>query len=163
MKIAETYSHLNGLEFLLVHHKDLWDELTRVVNGIHAEVFRTKESKEKRTMGRMFYNPVALNLEYKRKPLDKGWQETRVSYWVTRSEKLIRKTLSMEADHQKLEIESAGETPIRSYNQTDFVKNTGLLLKFSLASMPSSLTTFLSSTWHSMSATRSTLGSKYFR
>ena len=123
MKIAETYSHLNGLEFLLVHHKGLWDELTRVVNGVDAEMCRTKESKEKRTMGRMFYNPVALNIEYKRQLQEKGWQETRVSYWVTRSEKLIRKTLSMEADHQKLEIESAGETPIRSYNQTDFVKN----------------------------------------
>ncbi len=27
MKIAETYSHLNGLEFLLVHKPDLWREI----------------------------------------------------------------------------------------------------------------------------------------
>lgn len=25
MKIVETYSHLNGLEFLLVHKKELWE------------------------------------------------------------------------------------------------------------------------------------------
>ncbi len=27
MKVAEIYSHLNGLEFLLVHKPALWDEL----------------------------------------------------------------------------------------------------------------------------------------
>jgi len=46
-----------------------------------------------------------------------------VSYWVTRSEKLIRKTIAMSADEQKKEIEAAGEKPIFSYNQTDFVKD----------------------------------------
>ena len=51
------------------------------------------------------------------------WKETRVTYWVTRSEKLIRKTLTMSAEQQKREIEAAGETPIFSYNQTDFVKD----------------------------------------
>jgi hypothetical protein len=46
-----------------------------------------------------------------------------VSYWVTKSEKLIRKTLTLSAEEQKREIEAAGETPIFSYNQTDFVKD----------------------------------------
>ncbi len=36
---------------------------------------------------------------------------------------LIRKTLIMEPAQQKLEIENAGEIPIFSYNQTDFVKD----------------------------------------
>lgn len=31
MKIVETYSHLNGLEFLLVHQPALWEELKAVV------------------------------------------------------------------------------------------------------------------------------------
>lgn len=43
--------------------------------------------------------------------------------WVTSNEKLIRKTLNMQTDQQKLTIEQAGYTAIRSYNQTDFVKN----------------------------------------
>jgi len=48
---------------------------------------------------------------------------TRPSYWVTKDEKLIRKTMSMSPDLQKQEIESQNEIAIRSYNQTDFVKN----------------------------------------
>ena len=36
---------------------------------------------------------------------------------------LIRKTLTMSAKEQKKEIEEAGEEPILSYNQTDFVKD----------------------------------------
>lgn len=50
------------------------------------------------------------------------WKESRVSYWVTRNERLIRKTLTMPTAEQKKEIVAAGETPIFSYNQTDFVK-----------------------------------------
>ena len=42
---------------------------------------------------------------------------------MTKSEKLIRKTLTMSPKEQKQEIEQAGETPIYSYNQTDFVKD----------------------------------------
>jgi hypothetical protein len=53
----------------------------------------------------------------------KRWNESRVSYWVTGSEKLIRKTLSMSPEQQKEEIQAAGETPIFSYNQTDFVRD----------------------------------------
>lgn len=52
-----------------------------------------------------------------------GWAESRVNYWVTAEAKLIRHTLQMSAEEQKREIEAAGETPIFSYNQTDFVKD----------------------------------------
>lgn len=52
-----------------------------------------------------------------------GWKESRISYWVTKSEKLIRKTLTMNPAQQKKEIEDGGEIPIFSYNQTDFVKD----------------------------------------
>lgn len=30
MKIVETYSHLNGLEYLLVHRKALWKQAQKV-------------------------------------------------------------------------------------------------------------------------------------
>jgi hypothetical protein len=42
---------------------------------------------------------------------------------VTRSERLIRKTLTMTPAEQKAAIEEAGEEPIFSFNQTDFVKD----------------------------------------
>ena len=46
-----------------------------------------------------------------------------MSYWVTKNERLIRQTLTKTAVEQKAEIEAAGEKPIFSYNQTDFVKD----------------------------------------
>lgn len=36
MKIIETYSHVNGLEFLLVHKPLLWDESRWVVSNVDA-------------------------------------------------------------------------------------------------------------------------------
>jgi hypothetical protein len=123
VKICETYSHLNGLEYLLVHKKKLWEEIQAVITKVNAGKCRTKVSKEKGMKGKILYSPVDMNASFKRLLRTKGWGENRVSYWVTKSEKLIRKTLSLEPEVQKKEIEAAGETPIFSYNQTNFVKN----------------------------------------
>ncbi len=123
MKIAETYSHLNGLEFLLVHKPRLWKEIQSVINKVNAEKCRTKISKEKTMKGKLLFSPIDINTEFKNLLKQESWNESRVSYWVTRNEKLIRKTITMSANEQKKEIEAAGETPIFSYNQTDFVKD----------------------------------------
>ena len=48
MRIVEYYSHLNGLEFLLVHKPTLWKEIEDVITKADASRFRTKISKEKR-------------------------------------------------------------------------------------------------------------------
>lgn len=123
MKIAEVYSHLNGLEFLLVHKRKLWTEIQQVISGVDASACKTKVSKEKGMVGKLLYSPVDMNARFKSLLRDKHWEESRVSYWVTRNEKLIRKTLAMTSTEQKKEIEASGETPIFSYNQTDFVKD----------------------------------------
>lgn len=123
MKIVETYSHLNGLEFLLVHKPKLWDEIQTVVQRVDAEKCKTKVSKEKTMKGKLLFSPVDMNKSFSGLLKQKKWEESRVSYWVTRSEKLIRKTLTMTPDEQKKEIEESGETAIYSYNQTDFVKD----------------------------------------
>lgn len=123
MRIAETYSHLNGLEFLLVHKRALWKEIQSVISDVDANKCRTKVSKEKTMKGKLLFSPIDMNAAFKRLLRERAWDESRVSYWVTRSEKLIRKTLTMSAEEQKREIEAAGETPIFSYNQTDFVKD----------------------------------------
>jgi hypothetical protein len=80
-------------------------------------------SKEKTMKGELLFSPIDMNAAFKRLLRLKKWEESRVSYWVTRSEKLIRKTLAMSAAEQKKEIEAAGEKAIFSYNQTDFVKD----------------------------------------
>lgn len=122
MKIVETYSHLNGLEFLLVHKSALWEEIQNVIAEVDAEECRTKVSKEKTMKGKLLYSPIDMNNAFKELLRTKDWQESRVSYWVTKNEKLIRKTLTMTPEDQKREIAKAGDTPIFSYNQTDFVK-----------------------------------------
>ena len=123
MKIVEKYSHLNGLEYLLVHHPDLWKEIEWVIEQVDGNACKTKISKEKTMKGRLLYSPVDLNKAFKRLLESKGWSESRVNYWVTKDEGLIRKTLTMPAEVQKEKIRQAGHSPIFSYNQTDFVKD----------------------------------------
>lgn len=123
MKIAEVYSHLNGQEYLLVRKPALWEEVIAVIAAVDAGQCKTKVSKEKRTQGIMLYSPIALNSAFRQHLRARDWGESRVSYWVTRNERLIRKTLNMPAAEQKAEIEAAGEVAIASYNQTDFVKD----------------------------------------
>ncbi|MCY3626857.1 MAG: BglII/BstYI family type II restriction endonuclease [Gammaproteobacteria bacterium] len=123
MRIVETYSHLNGLEYLLVHKPQLWQEIQDVIQEVDGSVCKTKVSKEKTMKGRLLFSPIDMNKSFKRLLEDKGWTESRVSYWVTKDEKLIRKTLSMPPEQQKEEIEQADSSPIYSYNQTDFVKD----------------------------------------
>jgi hypothetical protein len=123
MRLIEIYSHLNGLEFLLVHKPGLWKEIRDVIQRIDAQECKTKVSKEKKMIGKRLYSPIAMNLCFKNFLRELDWHESRVSYWVTKNEKLIRKTLTLSAAEQKKEIEAAGEKPIFSFNQTDFVKD----------------------------------------
>jgi len=123
MKVVETYSHLNGLEFLIVHKPKLWKEIKNVVLAVDAENCKTKVSKEKTMKGKLLYSPIDMNSAFSKLLRANKWEESRVSYWVTKNEKLIRKTLTIPAEEQKKEIETAGEIPIFSYNQTDFVKD----------------------------------------
>lgn len=123
MKIAEKYSHLNGLEFLLVHKPELWTEIQEVIGEVDAEICKTKISKEKTKKGQILYSPVDMNLAFKKLLKDKNWKESRVNYWVTKDIQLIRRTVMMTPKEQKEEIKKKGGIPIFSYNQTDFVKD----------------------------------------
>lgn len=122
MKIAATYSHLNGLEFLLVHRKALLKDVKEVIKSIDASKCKTKVSKEKGMIGDLLYSPIEMNKAMKDGFHRRNWHQTKTSYWVTGDEKLIRKTLTLSASEQKKQLEAAGVKPIFSYNQTDFVK-----------------------------------------
>jgi hypothetical protein len=123
MRIVTFYSHLNGHEWLRCHRPSFWKEIESAVKSIDAEKHRTKKSEEKTMKNKMLFSPKAINLSFKTRLLRKGWQDSRVSYWVTDDVQLIRKTLTMSAEQQKAEIEAATKRPISSYNQTDFVKD----------------------------------------
>ena len=65
MRIVQTYSHLNGEEFLLVHHKSLYSELKKVIREVDASKFRSKTSREKTMPGKKLFDHIALNAEFK--------------------------------------------------------------------------------------------------
>lgn len=123
MKIAEYYSHLNGLEFIQVHKPQLWTEIKQVVASVDANKFRTKISKEKTMIGAMLFSPAAINAAMRESFAKREWNQRTAYYWVTRDAKLIRKTLNLPPDEQRREILEAGQEATRSYNQTDFVKD----------------------------------------
>jgi hypothetical protein len=123
VRIAARYSHLNGLEWLMYHHPELWDEIEGIVAQVDAEALRTKRSEEVRTMGRMLYSPVAINDRLKELFRDAAWHESITNFYLTDDMELIRATMDLTPDEQKAEIVAAGRTPIFSYNQTDFAKD----------------------------------------
>ena len=122
MRIGAKYSHLNGEEFLLVHREKLWCEVQAVIAAVDAEACKTKVSKEKTMRGRMLYSPSDMNAAFKRGLEELDWKERRNTFWVTENERLLRGIYGLPAEEQKAKIEAAGHEPIKSYNQTDFVK-----------------------------------------
>ena len=122
MRLVERYSHLNGEEFLLVHRPELWAEVLAVIESVDAEACRTKVSREKRLAGKLLYSPVDMNSAMARGFKARGWAERRQNFWVTADARILRGIVGLDADRQREAIEQAGQTPIASYNQTDFFK-----------------------------------------
>ena len=124
MRIANTFSHMNGEEYLIVHHQDLYSEIKNVIYDINAEDCRTKVSKEKTMQGKLLYSPIMLNDAFKNRFSAIGWTEARYSYYITLNRDLMNQSLDLSPKEQKKLYQSKGEeNPIYSYNQTDFVKD----------------------------------------
>ncbi len=124
MKIALKYSHLNGEEFLIVHHNSLYKELIGVIQSIEADLFKTKLSKERTKTGKMLYSPKDINKEFKNYFSKLSWTESRYSYYITLNRGLMEKSIGMSSkDQREYLIEKGEKEPIYSYNQTDFVKD----------------------------------------
>ena len=123
MQIAAKYSHLNGLEYMLVHHGELWDEIQNVIAHVDAEACKTKVSREKTMRGRLLYSPTEMNKEFKTRFKNMDWKERRNTFWVTDDEDLMRGIYNQPEEEQRKAIKASGREPIMSYNQTDFVKD----------------------------------------
>ena len=122
MQIKALYSHLNGEEYLLVHRKQLWEEVQTVISEVDAFACKTKVSKEKIMQGRLLYSPTDMNKAFNEGLSRLGWSERRNTFWVTDNEQIVRAIYDRLENEQKEIIEAAGLMPIMSYNQTDFVK-----------------------------------------
>lgn len=123
MRIVSRYSHLNGVEYLKVHHRQLWRDVKSVVRSVDAGACKTKVSKEKTMKGQLLYSPEDMNREFKDGFEELGWRQRRSTFWVTDDAKLLRGTYGLKAEEQKKAIVEKGLRPIMSYNQTDFVKD----------------------------------------
>jgi len=123
MKIAHTYSHLNGEEFLIVHFPKLYEEIREVITSIDADNYRIKISKEKKTKGVLLLSPKELNKAFEKEFQERKWAESRYNYYITLNRELMEQSLSLPAKQQRQFLADHGEQPIYSYNQTDFVKD----------------------------------------
>lgn len=124
MKIAQVYSHLNGLEFLLVHKPDLWDEIQDSIENVDASMAFDKISMEKTMVGRVLYSPAGLNRLFKQEFFQNGWYETRTAYYVNEDLNTTMETVNIrDKEAQKQAILEHGFIAFSTYNQVDFVKN----------------------------------------
>jgi hypothetical protein len=124
MKIIEKYSHLNGEEYLIVHHQSVLNEIFHVIESVDAEKCRTKVSKEKTMKGKKLYNPKALNKAFDRFFQKKGWKGVKYSYYVTTDRSIMNELITLSTKQQKdFLIQHGVKSPILSYKQTDFVKD----------------------------------------
>ena len=123
MKIAYEYSHLNGLEYLLVHKKDLLDEIRNAIEAIDANAY-TKQSRDKMKVGKTLYSQKDINKAFEDILYPLGWQSVITPYYVADDIETIRNTISIrDSNEQKQAILGLNRTPMRTNNQVDFVKN----------------------------------------
>ena len=117
MKIAQKYSHLNGEEYLIVHHNKLYSEIKRIIQSIDADNFKTKISKEKTKKGLKLYSPIGLNKVFDKLFSENNWKESRYQYYITLNRELMEKSILLPAKEQKDFLVSSGEKePLFSYN-----------------------------------------------
>ncbi|MCU0451947.1 MAG: hypothetical protein MUC97_19225 [Bernardetiaceae bacterium] len=123
MKVAQKYSHLNGEEYLIVHHQKEYEEIIGVISQIDADAHKTKVSDEKGRKGDLLYSPSTLNADFKRKLQDLGWAERRRDFYVSTDFEIVNKIEPLDFKAQKAFLEEIGHPLHSSYNQTDFIKN----------------------------------------
>jgi len=123
MKIAQKYSHLNGEEYLIVHHKTEYDEIIKVIECIDANKHKTKTSDEKGRKGELLYNPSSLNKIFKKEFKKLNWFERRRDFFVSTDYQIVKQIEPLSYQEQKKFLESINHPLYNSYNQTDFIKN----------------------------------------
>lgn len=124
MKIGQIYSHLNGLEFLIVHKPVLWDEIQTAIYNVDASMAFEKVSREKTMIGKILYSPSRLNQLFKSEFSQNSWSETRIAYYVNEDLQTTRETVDIrDKDVQRQAILDRGFTAFNTYNQVDFVKD----------------------------------------
>jgi len=123
MKIVESYSHLNGEEYLLARQPKLYSEIKKVIANVDCAGCMTKISREKTMFGKKLMSPKALNKCFNQEFRKAGWKESRYRYYITTNRKQMEALLRLELKEQREHLIKEGiAEPMVSYKQTDFVK-----------------------------------------
>ncbi len=78
MKLAAQYSFKNGLDEVASRYSHLLAEVRDAIGSVDASIAKNKLSKERTTVGRMLYSPIALNKAFQKQLYPKGWKNHRV-------------------------------------------------------------------------------------
>lgn len=123
MRVANLYSHLNGYEYMLIHRKELIEEIIHAIEAINANEY-TKVSNAKPSKGKIFYDQKAINKRFKEILIPLGWKSETTQYYVTDDINTARKIADIrDKGKQKRLIESKGHRAFLTNNQVDFVKD----------------------------------------
>src|SRR5713226_3229974 len=79
MIVAGVYSFKGGKEYVEKTHPRLLKEIRAVIGAVSEKDHRTKVSKEKTMLGKMLYDPTALNETIKKDFFSRGWKAVKVS------------------------------------------------------------------------------------
>lgn len=94
-----------------------------MVASIDAEACKTKISKEKNTMGELFYSPKDLNDRFREAFYARDWQRPgQVRFFPTDDPDLTKELMNLEPRAQRERLEVLGKKIIASYNEADFLK-----------------------------------------
>lgn len=123
MRVANLYSHLNGLEYMLVHQSNLWNEINDAIQRINANDY-TKRSKESGMKGKLLYDQKEINKQFEQILFPQGWNSVTTPYYVTGDIPTEKEIVGIrDKAVQKQLIEARGFEAYRTKNQVDFVKN----------------------------------------
>lgn len=123
MLIKYEYSHLNGLEHLIVHKPQLLEEIRSAIAAIDANL-HTKKSKDKTKTGKTLYSQKDLNTAFEEILFPLGWTSITTPYFVADDIETIKETISIrDSEEQRKAILSHNKEPLRTNNQVDFVKD----------------------------------------
>ena len=126
MKIVAQYSHLNGYEWLLHHHPNLWREIEGAIKAVDAFACRTKVSKEKTMVGKMLFAPDAMNDRIKEELQSRGWHNPeRYDFLLNDDAELTAKMIKerMSLEQQKEFLDQRKKNYHKGHTQADFFKD----------------------------------------
>lgn len=74
MKIVAEFDFNNGKDVIEQNFINELNEIKRAISNINAELYKTKESKEKTMLGQMLYSPSELNDAFENQLNPLGWK-----------------------------------------------------------------------------------------